>query len=185
MTSRSADGDAGPVSSPDREAHPEQPGRQDPQASVLELERFLPYRIAVLADYLTHSLATTYQARFGIGIPEWRVMAVLGRYEPLSATEVSRRTSMDKPRVSRALRRMVAAGLIDRRQNPDDHRAAVLRLSAKGRETYDRLVPLALAWQETLVENLSEAEVAELSRLLGKLITRGRDLDENPLDLTL
>lgn len=142
---------------------------QQSRAEELEIERFIPYRMAVLADWMSRSLAGTYQSRFGISIPEWRVLAHLAREEPLSAGVLSERTNMDKPRVSRALQRMVRNGLIERESDAQDQRVAVIRMSGRGRETYERIAPLAQAWERELLAGLDEHERMELERLLDRL----------------
>ncbi|WP_018717414.1 MarR family winged helix-turn-helix transcriptional regulator [Arhodomonas aquaeolei] len=147
-------------------------------AEELEIERFIPYRMAVLADWMSRSLAGTYQARFGISIPEWRVLAHLAREEPLSAGVLSERTNMDKPRVSRALQRMARSALIERESDAHDQRVAVIRMSAHGRATYERIAPLARAWERELLAGLDESECLELQRLLDRLqeqVARMRD----------
>ena len=60
--------------------------------SELILENFLPYRLSILSNTVSSMIATTYNKRFGLSIPEWRVIAVLGRFPGLSAVEVAERT---------------------------------------------------------------------------------------------
>lgn len=145
---------------------------------ALEIERFIPYRMAVLADWMSRSLAGVYQSRFGVSIPEWRVLAHLARHEPLSAGALSERTNMDKPRVSRALQRMGRRGLIERETDTGDQRVALIRMSEHGRATYERIAPLALSWERELLAELSEGERAELERLLDHLQHRVREMRE-------
>src|SRR5690606_39812927 len=99
---------------------------------VLELERFLPYRLSVISNHISQTIADAYAERFGIGITEWRVLAVLGRYPELSANGVAERTAMDKVAVSRAVARLLRTGLIEREVHGSDRRRSVLRLSAAG-----------------------------------------------------
>lgn len=146
----------------------------------LVLEEFVPYRLAVLADRVSRALGETYRSRFGVSIPEWRVLAHLGPDGPLSAGEISARTRMEKPRVTRTLQRMTDKGLIERETDPNDQRVAVIRLSEQGADLYTRIAPLALRWEEQLLEGLSADERAALRRLLDRLDERvdrlgGRD----------
>ncbi len=143
-----------------------------PGPQTLDLESFLPYQLSVLSNRVSQAIAQQYHERFGLSIAEWRVMAILGRYAPLSANEVCERTSMNKVRVSRALSRMVAAGLVNRRTDKGDRRRAVLNLSAKGKKVYGQIVPLALAMEASLIESLGPKEQAQLVRLLAKLSAR-------------
>src|SRR5258708_30312989 len=68
----------------------------------LELERFLPYRLSVLTNRISTAIARVYVRRFGLTVPEWRVMAVLGRFGAMSAHAGCGKTAMGKVRVSRA-----------------------------------------------------------------------------------
>ncbi len=137
--------------------------------AVLELERFLPYRLSVLSNRISQSIASAYAARFGIGVTEWRVIAVLGRYSGLSANEVAERTAMDKVAVSRAVARLLERGLLQRDTHGDDRRRSVLELSKAGYDVYDEVVPLALGFERQLLSPLDAGERAMLDALLSKL----------------
>lgn len=145
-------------------------GDADPgEHAVLELERFLPYRLSVLSNRVSQTIASAYADRFGLAITEWRVIAVLGRYQGLSASEVAERTAMDKVAVSRAVARLLARGLLERDTHGGDRRRSVLALSDSGYKVYDDVVPLALRYERELVEALDDDERAMLDRLLAKL----------------
>ena len=100
--------------------------------AVLELERFLPYRLSVLSNRISQDIARLYAERFGLGITQWRILAVLGRYPDLSATQVAERTAMDKVAVSRAVAGLLEAGLLRRRAHGADRRRSELERSARG-----------------------------------------------------
>jgi DNA-binding MarR family transcriptional regulator len=137
-----------------------------PSHAVLELDRFLPYRLSVLSNRISQDIANLYGERFGLNVTEWRILAVLGRYPDLSATEVAERTAMDKVAVSRAVTSLLASGRLKRRLHGKDRRRSVLRLSAKGYRVYDEVAPLALDYERRLLEGLREDERAALDRLL-------------------
>ena len=138
-------------------------------APALELERFLPYRLSVLSNRLSDAIAAEYSERFALGVTEWRVMAVLGRYPGLSARQVAQRTAMDKVAVSRALARLLAAGRLTRDAADGDRRRSVLHLSAAGQAIHDQVVPLALAFERQLLDGIPEAARQGLFRLLDRL----------------
>jgi len=145
----------------------------------LHLDRFVPYRLAVLTNIVSMSIANAYEQEFGLSIPEWRVLAVLARYPNLSAIEVSERAAMDKVAVSRAVRRLVAARRLVRTHDKGDRRRSVLRLSPAGRAIYTRVAPLALRYERRLLDTLSAQDRRALNRLIGQLIERARELDGN------
>jgi hypothetical protein len=82
--------------------------------TLLVLEDFLPYRLAVLAHKTSRELSGVYGERFGLSIAEWRILANLGRFGRLYAGELAERSSMDKPKVTRALQRLEAGGIVQR-----------------------------------------------------------------------
>ena len=142
----------------------------DPQASPsLDLEHFLPYRLSVLSNRVSGAIAQVYSDRFGLGVTEWRVMAVLGRYPDLSAGEVAQRTAMDKVAVSRAVAGLVDTGRVERETHGDDRRRSVLRLTAAGRAIHDDVAPLALAFERRLLDGMAPDERDVLFRLLDRL----------------
>ncbi|SRR6056297_1418361 len=137
---------------------------------MLDLEQFLPYRLSVLSNQVSAGIATTYAERFGISVTEWRVIAILGRYPGISATEVAERSAMDKVAVSRAVHRLIEQDRVSRESNADDRRAKHLYLSDRGRAVYDAIAPAALAYEERLLAVLSPAERRQLDALLDRLI---------------
>jgi DNA-binding MarR family transcriptional regulator len=138
----------------------------------LSLQQFLPYRCNHLAERISVSLSRIYVERFGVSIPQWRILATLAESGELQAKQIGKLTSMDKVRVSRAVASLVAAGLLLRRACSNDNRASLLTLSAAGKRLYRRIVPEALAWEQALVAPLSASEEKTLFRLLDKLDAR-------------
>lgn len=140
----------------------------------LELDRFLPYRLSVLSNLISSTIAGTYSKRFDLSIPEWRVMAVLAQKPGLSAAEVAERTAMDKVAVSRAVSRLLASDRLERCTAPGDRRKSVLSLSAEGRRIYAEVVPIALALERSLLKSLDGADRQVLDRALDILLARAR-----------
>lgn len=136
---------------------------------TLDLPRFLPYRLSVAANAVSRRLARVYQDRFDLTVPEWRVMATLGRFPGLSANQVAERTAMDKVQVSRAVTRLARAGRISRRIDEGDRRRVALSLSAAGRAVYREIVPLARAYEKEILARLGEDERRALETALAKL----------------
>lgn len=138
----------------------------------LKLEEFLPYRLSVLSNTVSAAIAGAYTERFDLSVPEWRVLAILGRYSGLSAGEVAERGAMDKVAVSRAVSRLLAARRVKRRFADADRRRSILELSANGRAVHAKVTPLARLYERALLEGLSETERKYFDELLDKLLRR-------------
>lgn len=143
---------------------------------VIDLERFLPYRLSVLANVLSSAIAAAYEDRFGLTIPEWRLIAVLTRYPGLSAREVAGKTRMDAVAVSRAVSRLLKAGRLRRAIAADDRRRSVLHVSATGAAVYREVAPLALEYERALLEALQPQQRAALDLALRQLTQRADTL---------
>jgi len=144
----------------------------DSAIPALDLEHFLPYRLSVLSNTVSTALAGAYALRFGLSIPQWRVVAVLARSPGLSAASVAERTAMDKVAVSRAVAGLVASGRVRRVLAESDRRRSVLTLTARGREVYTRIVPYALEYERRLLSELAPAEQSLFNSLLSRLQRR-------------
>lgn len=147
-----------------------------PQPDSIDLERFLPYRLSVLSNVVSTAIADAYRRRFGLSVPEWRVIAVLTRHPGISAAEVAGHTRMDAVAVSRAVSRLLRAGRLRRSVSPTDRRRSVLSVSAAGAAVYREVAPLALRFERELLEGLSAAQRAALDRALGTLMERAQAL---------
>lgn len=135
-----------------------------------DLERFLPYRVTVAAQRLSEGLARQYRDRFGISIPEWRVLAHLAHSGNVSVRDIEARVAMERSKVSRAASRLEASGYVEKRINDADRRLLQLTLTARGRRLMAELLPIALAYQEELVNELGRHRagfVAGLEKLGG------------------
>ena len=142
----------------------------------LILENFLPYRLAVLSHTVSTTIAQVYEERFNLSIPEWRVIAILGRYPGLSAVEVAERTVMDKVAVSRAVTKLLKNGRIDREFADADRRRSILNLSEEGRRVHDEVAPLALQFERDLLQGLDADDKAKLDVIMDRLLARARVL---------
>ena len=150
--------------------------KTDKADGVLILEGFLPYRLSVLSNTISSLIADAYSDRYELSIPEWRVMAVLGRFPGLSAAEVASRTAMDKVAVSRAVARLTEAGRVRRETSDEDRRRSVLELTPGGRALYRRITPILLKYERDLLEGLDDDERTQLNAVLTKLMDRARSL---------
>ncbi len=136
---------------------------------VLKLESFLPYRLSLLSNTVSSTIASVYQDKFGISMAQWRVMAVLAEYPKSSADDVCRRTKMEKSVVSRSVGRLLERNLVCREFDLKDKRCSILKLSPTGLSVYQDVVPISESFEKKLLAALTEEECNVLSVLLDQL----------------
>ncbi|KTE21859.1 MarR family transcriptional regulator [Sphingopyxis sp. H050] len=141
----------------------------------LNLDNFLPYRLSIASNALSERIATEYQSRFGLKIPEWRLMAVLGEGKPLTQRELVAATRMDKVTVNRAAKALADRQLIARLAHAADGRSHHLELTETGRSLYDAIAPTALASEARLEANITPEERSTLLTILAKLTAAAED----------
>ena len=142
------------------------------RAAEFRLASFLPFRLVAVTESVYRMFAENYEGSFNLTIPEIRAITVIAEYGTLSPTAVGQHTLMDKVKVSRATQSLVAKGLLHQRQDPNDGRSRLLRLTRKGVAIHARFVPLATRLESSLFENLSQADLNALDRVLRKITTR-------------
>jgi DNA-binding MarR family transcriptional regulator len=144
--------------------------RKTTDAREFELENFLPYRLSLLSNTISQGISITYRKEFGLSVMEWRVIAILGRFPGLTASEVMERGAMDKVAVSRAVKKLQEKRLVERSEHSADRRRLPLSLSPrKGWALYRKVVPQAMAYEKALKGVLDQEELAALNQIMGKL----------------
>lgn len=146
------------------------------------LADFLPYMLSVTSNAVSGRIALEYRSRFGLRVPEWRVMAVLGDAGSLTQRELTALTLMDKVAVNRACKELEERGLAWRQPNSRDGRSHLLELTDDGRRMHGEIMPLALEMERRLLANFSEEEIAAFKSLLVRMKQEVRDLHAEGID---
>ncbi|GLR69012.1 MarR family transcriptional regulator [Acidocella aquatica] len=159
---------------------PKHPAAKAPpeQQTSLHLQSFLPYRLVVLADQVSHCIAHIYSDRFNLTRPEWRALVALVELGPVSATEIAAHSTLDKMSTSRAIKGLEEKGYLRRADAAEDRRNKIINLTAAGRGLYNKIAPLVLAQETYLLEIFSADERSMLDRLLRGLEQRAQDLQK-------
>ncbi len=144
----------------------------------LLLDDFIPCRLSNLSQTVSKSIAAIYSTRFGLTPAEWRIIVVLGKYPGLSAVEVAEHTQLDKVAVSRAVTKLLKSGRIDRRFADSDRRRSILNLSAEGAQLLEEIAPLALDFEDRLLDDLSEIELKVFNRVIDKLFVKSHWMED-------
>jgi DNA-binding MarR family transcriptional regulator len=138
--------------------------------SRLDLFKFVPFRLNRLAAEVSSALSVEYQDRYGLDIPEWRVLATLGfRKDACSAQYIAQCTRTHKSTISRAVTSLMQRKLVERAENADDRREFRLQMTVKGKALYEELIPQLLRREQEILSCLSVEERKDFAALLGKI----------------
>lgn len=150
-------------------------GTAPSEAPLLRLDDFLPHRLNVLSSLVSQALTRVY-GRYGIGIPEWRVLVTLGENGVMTGKAVGAKTHMHKTKVSRAVAQLEERKFLARRPNRADLRESFLSLTPAGRAVYEELAPSALAFMDRLAEVVSAVDRPAFDRAMKQLTKRSAEL---------
>ena len=146
------------------------------------LADFLPYQLSVTSNAVSGRIAQEYRTRFGLKVPEWRVMAVLGDSGAMTQRQLTAFTLMDKVAVNRACKDLEERGLASREPNAKDGRSHLLELTAEGKTMHAQIMPLALEMERRLFAKFTDEEVEAFRSLLGRVRDEVDDLDAEGID---
>lgn len=136
------------------------------------LADFLPYQLSVTSNAVSSLIAQRYRTRFGLKIPEWRIMAILGDSDMATQRELTDATLMDKVAVNRACKMLEERGLVKRLPNAQDGRSHLLELTAEGRAIHAEIMPMALGSEREIFSALSDAEREQFREMLRRLMAQ-------------
>lgn len=146
------------------------------------LAEFLPYVLSITSNAVSGRIAMEYRTRFGLSVPEWRVMAVLGDFGPHTQRELTRLTLMDKVAVNRACKVLEDRELALRTPNAQDGRSHLLELTEAGVKMHDEIMPLAVAMEERIFASFSEEELTQFRKMLERVRAGLADFDGENVD---
>lgn len=142
--------------------------------SAFNIDESVTFRISRLFSEINTGVARQLNEQFHLLLREWRALALLARHEPMSASDLVERSPMDKASVSRAVARLTELGYIHIDPNPLDGRMQTLRLSRTGRAVYEKIAPLSVARQASLLGVLTTAERKEFFSMLDRIEAQAR-----------
>ena len=149
-----------------RRPGPMAPDSERISAHALDLDHYVPAYLTFLAGKISNSASATYRPKFGVGITDWRIMALLATEPWISAGRVCDVIGLDKAAVSRSVREMKKIGIVEA---DEDQYRQLIALTRKGLALHDRIVKLSLQREQQLLKNFSPAERKMLINFLSRM----------------
>ena len=136
---------------------------------MYRLSNALPYMLARVGIRMG-DLFVRVVRKEGLTLPMYRVLAALAEQEkPLRLVELSALTSADLSTLSRLVADMHKNGLLSRERPANDQRSLQVELTPVGRELYERVMPVAVYYEEVASGDLSKKDAAALKATLATL----------------
>ncbi|MEM7315060.1 MAG: MarR family winged helix-turn-helix transcriptional regulator [Planctomycetota bacterium] len=132
---------------------------------------WLTYRLNYLALRYNVPLYTWVEAEFGLSRPEFVVIFSLGLKDRSVAKDIAASSGFPQNTLSRAIHKLVNAGLIARSGDNSDRRRYVLSLTKPGRALYEQALPRFVDFEHMMLKALTERECETLSRLMAKMVS--------------
>ncbi len=149
------------------------------KGGMLWLEDYLPYRMAVVAARMLREAARVYKRRRDpINTPQWRVLGILANQEPLTASEISKISMLDKVAISRTLAEMRRRGFVTRRRTRRDRRELEIALTREGWRYYRALVPGLRRQELHLRSVLDDGDIEQLFAMFERFEALYAELDD-------
>ncbi|HEX6001911.1 MAG TPA: MarR family transcriptional regulator [Hyphomicrobiaceae bacterium] len=152
--------------------HPTEPDQKDERAG----SALVSNRLLSLATLLRRSANLLYRRELGLSEVEWRIVAIVGDYEPLSFGALVEILGLDKGQLSRGVTALVKRRILARTADPQDSREVRIALTAHGQETFETLIGLALERNRDLVAGLPPAEIGALLAALDRLLANAKGM---------
>jgi len=142
-------------------------------AEGIRLDEFLPYLMNRITNRLNVDLSEAWRD-MRVTTQHWRVLAVLNARDGRNIGELAVYTVTEQSTLSRIVDRMQQEGLVERRTDARDGRVVPVFLTAAGRETFKRILPIAFDHYRRAVAGLSEEELKTLTGLLNRILMNVR-----------
>jgi len=117
----------------------------------------LPYRLLLLARIIDRQSARDLQ-KFGLSLAEWRVLAFIGAAGPASASRIGKSGEIDRAEISRAVGRLEARGLIERRPDDNHRKRFIISPTAAGEKLFGEVREERRRFFRGMTEGLGAAE---------------------------
>jgi DNA-binding MarR family transcriptional regulator len=149
---------------------PQPPAPDRRSVSALDLRAFTPAAITLLAQKISAAASATYRPRFGVGLTDWRIMALLAAEPWIAPVRIAEATGLDKAAVSRSLRDLREAKLVEASDEGPSRKRSVLALTPEGLRLHDRLAETARERESRLMRGFSDEERARLQDYVERML---------------
>jgi len=148
--------------------------------AVLDLDRYIPFLVSAIGNKWSRSSSRIYLDRFGVGVTEWRIMAMLAIEPRITAYRICQVIGLDKAAVSRALSALERDGHVWSDEDRSTRRRKLVELTDSGWTLHERIIRMAHEREAVLVSDLTAEEVEQLAGLLRRVLAKVPEINQAP-----
>ena len=137
---------------------------------LLSIENYAPFLLNAVSSSWQRISGARYRDEFGLGITDWRVIAMLAIEPGISAQRITEVVKLDKSAVSRALKSLTASGHVAGHEIGSGARNKTWQLTEFGMETHRRILSIALSNELALVDGIPLADLEICQRVLRQML---------------
>jgi MarR family transcriptional regulator, organic hydroperoxide resistance regulator len=135
-----------------------------------------PFYLMAHADYDYHEDMSTVLEKHGVNRSMYRIMTVLREHDSANIGFLAERSLTKRNTTSRIIERMVAKGLVEASQNPEDTRVTDVILTQRGRDLLNSLTPIVGRQFQRAIDGISNEDLEHLVLTLQKISSNLRRL---------
>ncbi|MXN65648.1 MarR family transcriptional regulator [Stappia sp. GBMRC 2046] len=126
-------------------------------------------RLLTCTNLIEAEIRSRLRERFNVTLPRFDLMAQLEKApDGMTLGELSRRMMVSAGNVTGLVDRLVQDGLLERHAAPADRRSSLVKLTAKGHESFATMAEAHGDWIGDFFNQLDDGDMGELMRLLGR-----------------
>jgi len=118
-----------------------------------------------------YELLPAFEQHMGMTRARWHLLKQLFYNDPLSQTALQRRAGVDGAAVTRQMKQLEHAGLVARRDDPQDNRFTLVSLTPEGRQLVARLLERRALFEARAMAGISPNEILSTQRCLSRIRT--------------
>jgi len=111
-----------------------------------------------------------------ITVDQWILVIIINRNPGINQTQLAKSAQKDKAAVTRMLDLLSKNGYIKRENHEKDRRTYRIFLTKKGKDVFDRTLPLSELAEQNMFQDLSNDEIKNMMSSLTKIRNRTKEL---------
>lgn len=131
-----------------------------------QVDDFIVLRARAFTGKVARAMTRDVLSDENLPVLEWQLLFSVARFGSCHLAHITRHTSIDPAHGSRAASALEKAGLVTRREDPENRRRKLISLTPEGIETFERVWPRARRMIRSVTDHLEHKDFEDLKRLL-------------------